>query len=147
MSTTGLATFDRTLQATNIWLNELSTEFDWDDKHKSFQVLRATLHALRDRLSVDQASKLASQLPVLLAGFFYQDWKPAETPHKERTKAAFLSHIDSQLQPLDLDIDAEQAVRSVFKVVAKKVSAGEIEDVKSMLPKPLKELWPSMTKT
>lgn len=145
MSTTGLATFDKMLQVTNLWLNNLSTEIGWDDKHKSLQVLRTTLHALRDRLSVEQTSKLSAQLPVLLVGFFYEDWKPATMPHKERTKEAFLSHIDAQFERLELEVDTEQAVRAVFKLIATKISSGEVEDIKSMLPKPLKVLWPEMT--
>ncbi|MEL7354742.1 MAG: DUF2267 domain-containing protein [Cyanobacteria bacterium J06649_5] len=60
-------------------------------KHKSLQVLRTTFHVLRNRLSVDQASKLSAQLSVLLVGFFYEDWQPATMPHQERTQEAFLS--------------------------------------------------------
>ena len=143
MSATGLATFDKTLHATHSWLNEFAVELGWEDKHRVFQVLRATLHALRDRLTVDQASKLASQFPVLLAGFYYEDWRPATTPHKERTKEAFLAHVQNQCHGIDLDIDYEQTARAIFKVIAHKVSPGEVEDVKTMLPKPLKELWPA----
>ena len=38
-------------------------------------------------------------------------------------------------------LDPEQVVRAVFQVLAKHVSAGEIEDVKENLPHELKELW------
>lgn len=145
MSTTGLATFDKMLQVTNLWLKDLSVMLGWEDKHKSLQVLRTTFHALRDRLSVDQASKLSAQLPVLLVGFFYEDWQPATMPHKERTKEAFLSQIDAQFQRLDLEVETEQAVCAVFELIAKKISTGEVEDVKSMLPQALKELWPTMS--
>ncbi|MEN8444944.1 MAG: DUF2267 domain-containing protein [Cyanobacteria bacterium J06555_13] len=143
MTTTGVIAFDRTLHATHSWLNALDAELDWDDKRKVLQALRITLHALRDRLSVDQASKLAAQFPILLSGIYYENWMPATTPHKERTKDAFVSHIEGQLHQMDPNIDSEFVVRSVFKVIANKVSPGEVEDVKSMLPKPLKALWPS----
>ena len=53
MSTTGLEVFDRTVQKTNSWLNDLSQILQWDDKHKVYLALRATLHALRDRLTVE----------------------------------------------------------------------------------------------
>ncbi|EDX82920.1 hypothetical protein S7335_98 [Synechococcus sp. PCC 7335] len=142
MSATGLVTFDKTLQVTNIWLNELAEELGWDDRHKVFQALRITLHGLRDRISVNQASKLAAQLPVLLVGFFYEDWQPAATPHKERTKAAFFAHMNGQLEEIYPDIDSEYAVKAVFRLLAKKISPGEIEDIKSMLPKSLRALWP-----
>ena len=142
MSITGLVTFDKTLQVTNVWLNELAEELDWDDRHKVFQALRITLHGLRDRITVEQASKLAAQLPVLLVGFFYEDWQPATTPHKERTREAFLAHMSGQLEEIYPDIESEYVVKAVFKLLAKKISSGEIEDIKSMLPKPLRALWP-----
>jgi len=39
-------------------------------------------------------------------------------------------------------VNPQQVVRAVFKVLAKHTSAGEIEDVKHVLPKALQELWP-----
>ena len=43
--------FDETVQLSNQWLNELMRAVDWDDKHRAYRLLRATLHALRDRLT------------------------------------------------------------------------------------------------
>lgn len=143
MTTTGLVAFDRTLHATHGWLNDLNDELGWDDKRKVLQALRVTLHALRDRLSVEQSGNFSAQLPLLLVGLYYENWMPSTVPHKERTKEAFLTHILSQLQEIDPDVDSEDVVRSVFKVIAKKVSAGEVENIRSMLPKPLKALWPA----
>lgn len=39
------------------------------------------------------------------------------------------------------EVDAEQGVRAVFHLLTEKVSAGEIEDVKTMLPKHCQDLW------
>ena len=142
MSVTGLATFDKSLQTIHSWLNELEDDLGWADKHKTFQGLRVVLHALRDRLSVEQATKLAAQFPVLLAGFYYENWQPTGKPIKTRHKEAFLAEIQSELEDVGPDIDAEQVVRAVFKLVAHRVSAGEVDDVKNMFPKHLKALWP-----
>ncbi|HEX6114281.1 MAG TPA: DUF2267 domain-containing protein [Geminicoccaceae bacterium] len=49
MSATGLDVFDKTLQTTNIWLDEILDELRPDRQH-AYHVLRAVLHALRDRL-------------------------------------------------------------------------------------------------
>jgi uncharacterized protein (DUF2267 family) len=40
------------------------------------------------------------------------------------------------------DVEAEPAVRAAFGLLAERVSAGEIEDVKSTLPRPIREFWP-----
>jgi len=58
MSMTGLDVFDRTVHKTNSWLNELMEILGWDDRHKAYLALRVTLHALRDRLTVEETARL-----------------------------------------------------------------------------------------
>jgi hypothetical protein len=64
MSFTGLPIFDETVQLTNVWLNEMG-ELDWKYKKRAYRVLRATLHALRDRtlaaVSMSSAIKTSRQ--------------------------------------------------------------------------------------
>ena len=40
------------------------------------------------------------------------------------------------------DFTAEQAVRAVLGVLAERVTAGEIDQVRHVLPKAVRELWP-----
>ena len=42
--------------------------------------LRAALHALRDRIGLENAVHLGAQLPMLLRGAYYEGWHPAATP-------------------------------------------------------------------
>jgi uncharacterized protein (DUF2267 family) len=51
MSRTGLDVFDTTLHKTNAWLSELMQGAHLADRHAAYRALRATLHALRDRLT------------------------------------------------------------------------------------------------
>lgn len=55
MSATGLDVFDTTLHKTNIWLNDLMQALGWPDRDKAYSALKATLHALRDRLTVERS--------------------------------------------------------------------------------------------
>jgi uncharacterized protein (DUF2267 family) len=41
--------------------------------------LRATLHALRDRLIIDEVAQLSAQLPMLIRGLYYKGWDPTKT--------------------------------------------------------------------
>ena len=54
MSATGLAVFDETVQKANPWLNEIS-QILGSDRRRAYQALRAVLHCLRDRLTIDEA--------------------------------------------------------------------------------------------
>jgi uncharacterized protein (DUF2267 family) len=147
MQHTGLPVFDSTLQTTNIWLNDITDRLHWADKHLAYRCLRAALHALRDRLSVDQVAALGAQLPLLVRGIFYEGWHPAGKPFKERHKDEFLALLAEELHGLAgadqsiTDVRPEFVARAVFQVLSKHVSAGEIESVKVTLPAELRDLW------
>src|SRR5262245_18543638 len=96
MSATGLDVFDRTLQKTNGWLHDLMQILDWTDRHKAYVALRATLHALRDRLTVEEVAQLGAQLPMLIRGFYYEGWNPTGKPLRVRHAEQFLALIEQQ---------------------------------------------------
>jgi uncharacterized protein (DUF2267 family) len=134
--------FDGTLQKTQIWLNDLMSELGWENHpHKAYLALRTVLHALRDRLTLEEAVQLGAQLPMLVRGFYYEGWTLKGKPHKERHKEDFLAHIKEAFKD-DVTVRPESIARAVFKVLVRHTSKGEIEDVKNMLPKALQELWP-----
>jgi len=137
MSMTGLETFDRTVHRTNEWVHELMDELAWRDKHKAYGAMKATLHALRDRLTVVEAAKLAAQLPMLVRGFYYEGWDPSDKPLKQRHKREFLAHIAHEFA----EYDSEAVARAVFRVLLRHVSEGEIAAVKHLMPAELEELW------
>jgi uncharacterized protein (DUF2267 family) len=132
--------FDATLQKTNIWLKDIMQELGWEDRHKAYVSLRTTLHALRDRLTLEETAQFGAQLPMLIRGLYYEGWTPTGKPDKVRHKADFLAPIRAHFQD-DWDVDPEEVARAVLHVITTHVSAGEIEDIKLLLPKELKELW------
>jgi len=64
MSQTGLSQFDCTILTTNTWLKELMERMGWQDRPSAYRALRAVLHALRDRLTVDEVVTLGAQFPI-----------------------------------------------------------------------------------
>jgi uncharacterized protein (DUF2267 family) len=143
MSNVILEVFDASLQKTQVWFNDLMAELDWDDKpQKAYLALRTVLHALRDRLTVEEALHLSAQLPMLIRGFYFEGWNLKGKPHKERHKEDFFAHIENAFKK-DPSVSPQRVTRAVFKVLSKHVSAGEIEDIKHIMPKELQELWPT----
>jgi len=141
MSTTGLDVFDTTLQKTNTWLRDLMEELFWEDRHKAYLAFRAVLHALRDRLTVEEVAQLGAQLPMLIRGFYYEGWDPTNKPLRERHREQFLAHVRQPFRDDD-QIDPEEVARAVFTVLHRRVTEGEIEDVKHILPAEIRALWP-----
>ncbi|HEX7074850.1 MAG TPA: DUF2267 domain-containing protein, partial [Hyphomicrobiaceae bacterium] len=132
MSSTGLEVFDKTLQTTNLWLNEIGQDIG-PDKQRCYHALRAVLFALRDRLTVDEAADLSAQLPMLIRGIFYEGYRPSTMPQRIRTRDEFLAKINEHLQNIR-PLGADEAARAVFRVLDKNIPAGEMNEVKQMLP-------------
>ena len=142
MSATGLPAIDHTVQLTNEWLRELMTMLDWEDKHRAYRLLRVTLQSLRDWLSVDEASNLGAQLPILVRGIYYEGLHPAGTPIHPRKKEDFLARIDKAFTTDPIE-NTEEAVSAVFALLDRHVTAGEVDDVRQAMTKHLRELWPA----
>jgi uncharacterized protein (DUF2267 family) len=75
-------------------------------------------------------------------GFYYDGWTIKGKPHKERHKEDFLDPIKSAFKN-DVTVRPESVARAVFRVLELHTSDGEIDEVKNMLPKPVRELWPA----
>lgn len=138
MSDTALNIFDGTLQKTHLWLREIRDELGYGDEHLAYNALRAALHALRDRLTLDEAVQLGAQLPLLVRGIYYDGWTPRGKPEKMHVEL-FLERIREGFRGEDAP-DPQKIARAVFKVLSRRVSEGEVREVVDVLPKDLRQL-------
>ncbi len=140
MSAVGLESIDHTVQLTHGWINELDAMLGWNDKARSYRLLRSVLQALRDWLPVNESADFAAELPNLLRGVYYEHWRPATTPVKQRSKADFLARVDHAFVGDPIAYTAE-AVSIAFQFLSTKIAAGEIADVRHALPADVRALW------
>jgi uncharacterized protein (DUF2267 family) len=141
MSAQGLESLDHTVQLTHLWINDLDRRLAWNDKARSYRLLKAVLHALRDSLSVNEAADLGAQLPSLLRGAYYEQWRPAATPVKHRNIEDFLGRVGESFKRDPL-AEPAMAIMAVFQLLTKKITEGEIEDVRRCLPAEIRNIWP-----
>ena len=134
-----LRVFEHTIEITHTWLNDLLERLAWRDQQRAYRALRAVLHALRDRLSVNDASHFAAQLPMLVRGLYYEGYHPGDKPLRERTKAEFLAHVTGEFS--DESFDIETVTRAVMNVLAKHITPGEVDKIKKSLPEEIRSLW------
>lgn len=127
------------------WLKELADNGGLASEGEAYAVLRAALHQLRDRLTLEEAVDLGAQLPLIVRGIYFEGWEPSQVPHKVRTRQQFLDEIAMKLLPHR--IPPEAAARDVFALLAHYVDPGEIADVIDQLPGEIKELWPDTART
>jgi uncharacterized protein (DUF2267 family) len=129
---------ERTVEQTNVWLSELADAFE-GERSEAYRILRAVLHALRDRINVDEAAQLGAQLPELIRGVYYAEWDPSRTPTPGNAKA-FLDRVAHD-GGLSGETEAAFAARAVMRTLSRHVSAGEIEDVMAQLPRDLRAVF------
>jgi uncharacterized protein (DUF2267 family) len=138
MSATGLDVFDKTFQTTNIWLDEIATIIG-PDRRVAWKVLSIVLHKLRDRLPVELAAHLGAELPLLVRGVYYDQFRPEKQP-TDWDRDAFVTEVSHWLSDIR-PVDPEAAVRAVFAVLSSHVPPGQIAKVQHALPEKLRSLW------
>jgi uncharacterized protein (DUF2267 family) len=99
----------------------------------------AVLHALRDRLTTDEADQVFAQLPEELK----EIWAEGEEAEREPIK---MKHEEfSERIVRDAGLPSKREARwmtlAVFAALKEQISPGEAQDVMAQLPKDLKELW------
>jgi uncharacterized protein (DUF2267 family) len=143
MKFTGIDVFDSTIQRTNSWLKELMIELNSSDHRRTYLIMRSVLHALRDHLSTDDALYLGEQLPMLLRGLYFERWNPHGKPLPLRNRNDFFRVLSTYMaRDVDGTSSAESASRAVFRLLDRKMTEGEIEDIEAVIPPALMELWP-----
>jgi uncharacterized protein (DUF2267 family) len=133
------------VQTVQEWLKELKDKGELADEAAAYSILRAVLHQLRDRLTLEEAVDLGAQLPLIVRGLYFEGWRPHKVPRKTRSKDAFLDELSKDVLPYTYPVD--WAVTTVFALLADHCDPGEIADVIGQLPDDLKELWPKRART
>ncbi|HHP7232863.1 MAG TPA: DUF2267 domain-containing protein [Xenococcaceae cyanobacterium] len=140
MSYNGLTEFNRSLEKTQQMINDVAQKIQFEDKHLVFMGIKAVLQALRDRVPVEEAVDLGSQFTPLLAGFYYQGWKPAATPTKERSVSEFVDKVRGNLPQGEYPVEIATLIQGVFAVLSESVTPGEMQDIVNMLPQEVQSL-------
>jgi uncharacterized protein (DUF2267 family) len=140
MSATGLDVFDKTLQTTNIWLDEI-TEKLGPDRQLAWKVLSVVLHKLRDRIPVELSAHLSAELPLLVRGVYYDQFEPTKQPTK-CDREQFVAEVAEWLSDAR-PVDPSAAIQAVFGVLSRHMPRGQIAKVQNALPHDLRALWSS----
>lgn len=137
----GLTMFNRASEQALEWVRELQQEMKFPNEQSAYAALRAVLHTLRDCLTVQEAAELSSQMPTLIRGIYFEGWNPARTPQRLHGPEEFAQKV-MQAIGKHPEVHAANATRAVFALLDRRISAGEIDDVISIMPKDLRPLWP-----
>lgn len=115
----------------------MSEALETEDRHFAHRVLRARLHAFRDRLTVDVAAPFTAQLPELLRGAYYDGWSPSSVPVRHDLDG----YVNRFVQEAKVSAeDAPGITVTVTTVVREHVSPGTLEPALEQLPHDIRAL-------
>ena len=140
MATTGLEVFDKTLHTTNLWLDEISHEIG-PDRHLAWHVLGAVLRSIRDQMLVEQSAHFAAQLPLLIRGAYFDQYRPAMQPLSTRSQEDFIARVNHELAG-SRPVRADHAATAVMRTLNRHITEGQVRKVREALPKGVRALWP-----
>jgi uncharacterized protein (DUF2267 family) len=141
MSATGLDVFDKTIHTTNIWLDDIMAEIG-PDRHIAWHTLGAVLHAVRDRMPVELAAHLGAELPLVVRGLYYDQFRPETQPVVVRDRDAFLLLVQRGLAGIR-PVNPEAATKAVLGTLSRHITRGQVDKAREALPKDVRELWPA----
>lgn len=134
MSTSDVTLIEESAQKTHKLLNELAEELGRaGDERYAMRVLRGFLHTLRDRLPVEETAHFAAQLPELVRGIYYEEWRPATVPHTYHDADTFLTRVAAAAR-LAGETEAAYAVEAASRVLRNHLGEGQLSHVATALP-------------
>lgn len=127
--------FNHALYTANMWLSDMNSAFGTRDRRYTQRTLRAWLHTLRDRLTVDAVVKFGQQLPELLRGIYYDGWEPNKAPIKYDVDQYLLRFATEAFIPLT---QVASTAATITDVVASHMSPGQVAETLAELPRDLR---------
>ena len=103
------------------------------------RVTAAVFHALRDRLTFNEANQAAAQLPRPLKLVWWRGEVEGRRPVKMH-RPAFYARIQRDAR-LASELETRRAIIAVFAALKEQLSLGEADDILTQLPKDLKKVW------
>lgn len=127
------------------WLNDLAGREPFESHEQAYSILRAVLHAVRDRLTAEEVAHLGSQLPMVVRGFYFEGWRPALAPNDFETEEAFLVRVRSSLGSGNaMDRTLRDATLATLAFLAERVDEGEMRHVTAQMPEEIRALFPEV---
>lgn len=119
--------------------SRVGVEAELDTLEESRRATAAVLHALRDRLTPDEAAQAAAQLPRELKALWGSGHPALGRPNKLH-RPEFLERVRLEAG-LTSTAQAEHVTDAVFAALKDQLSDGEADDIMAQLPRDLKRQW------
>ncbi len=131
----------------NTFLNDYTKQLNLGrDTEMAGRIFTAIMHALREIIPVEESLQFIAQLPMFLKAAYVNGWTVKKQKPKIKRMEDFIELVkkfDGHMAVKDFSNDddlAEKYIDVTFILLRKYVSLGELEDIRSALPKDLKSM-------
>ena len=137
--------FNQYANEANAFLNEYAKKINVkDDTDKAGRILSSILHALREVIPTEESVQLLAQFPMFLKAIYVNGW----SLHKKKRIKNMEEFIDlvrqfdgnNSIYDFVTNDITENYIVITFIMLRKYISLGELEDIRSVLPKDLKTM-------
>jgi uncharacterized protein (DUF2267 family) len=137
--------FNQFAKEGNAFLKEFAKKINMpNDTDKAGRILSSILHGLREVITIEESLQLISQLPMFLKAVYVNKWTTRKKV-KVKNMTDFIDLIReldgvTSLNDYESEEVAENYIHATFMMLRKYVSLGELEDLRTVLPKDLKSI-------
>jgi uncharacterized protein (DUF2267 family) len=130
--------FEKYAEEGNRFVNEVAFELGTRNRDKAARILRAVLHAVRDRLPAHDAVQFAQGLPMALKGIFIDQYDISDAPVVIRNKEDFIDFIVEKdkfaaAEDFPHPDDVVWGLKAVFRVFEYHMDPGQVSHIKKLL--------------
>ncbi len=131
----------------NQFINSLAARLGHpDETARTGIILRAVLHTIRDRLTINESLDFMTQLPMFIKGVYVDNWKYRERPAQITTVEEFKEEVKKYQDQygeyrFDWNNSTEEIILAVLDELSKYTSAGEARHIIAQLPEGLKDFF------
>ncbi len=132
--------FEKHCNEANSWLIDIADNLDHPGRTDwAYGCLKAVLHTIRDRTTLEEVFHFSAQLPVMIRGIYFEGYKPSGKPEKLNANK-FMLKIKKEMGERTV-VTAEEGFRVVLELLYKKTSEGEMDDLRGLMPKGIQQIW------
>lgn len=130
----------------NTFLKAFSGDLNMEnDRDKAGRILSSVLHAFREVIPVEESFQLIAQFPMFLKAVYVNGWTPGKRKERIKNLTDFIDLVrrldgKTSLNDFGSDEQAEKYILTTFIALRRYTSQGEMEDIRSGLPKDLKDM-------
>ena len=140
MVNTGLNNFEKSLKKTYAWLDDLTKELGYENNKETYLLFKAVVQSIRDILTIERAIHLGEQFPMIIKGFYYENWNPFKNEINDKKMYTFLALVSKKYQGHKV-VDSVGDISITLHFLSKKISKNEIKEIEAIIPQEIVSFW------